>query len=135
MPSADAVLVDTHALLWWQAGSVRLSATARRHIDAASRVLVSPVSCWEVAMLVAKERVRLDRPTTRWVRDLFSADAEVAELSVDVAVAAAELADFHGDPADRFLWATALRRGVPLVSKDDRMRAYAALHRTATVVW
>ena len=59
------ILLDTHAVLWWQAGSERLSATARRTIAAAGTILVSPVSFWEIALLVAKGRIGLDRTDRR----------------------------------------------------------------------
>ena len=136
MQSADPVLLDTHALLWWQAGSDRLSEPARDHLATARTLLVSPISCWEIAMLVARGRVRLDRPTAAWTRDLFAADRVVlAELTAAVAVAAAELPGFHGDPADRFLYASARRQGVPLLTKDRLIHRYARTDRSVTAVW
>lgn len=141
MPNAERVLVDTHALLWWQAQPDearpdRISMPAWEWITAANCVLVSPISCWEVAMLVGKERVRLDRPTAAWIRDVLATDGiGVAELTPGIAVAAADLADFHGDPADRFLYATAKLLDVPLLSKDRLLHGYAETDRTVTVVW
>ena len=41
------ILLDTHALLWWQAGGQRLSVRARREIARSERVLVSPITFWE----------------------------------------------------------------------------------------
>ena len=70
MPNVDAVLVDTHALLWWQADGDRLSPTAARRIERADVVYLSPITCWEIAMLVAKGRVGLDRPMNVWINDL-----------------------------------------------------------------
>lgn len=136
MPAADALVVDTHALLWWLAGSDRLSSTAGRALEAAEAVLVSPISCWEVAMLTAKERVALDRPVATWVADLVGSGgpAEVAELTPQVAVTAGLLADFHGDPADRLIFATAQTLGVPLVSKDRRLHEAGGRERV-DVVW
>ncbi len=136
MPSAEPILLDTHAVLWWQAESDRLPAGARERIAAAGTVLVSPISCWEIAMLVSKQRVRLDRPTTAWVRDLLATDGvELAALTPSIAVAAAELHDFHGDPADCFLYATARLLDVSLLSKDRRLRDYAEPDRTVSVLW
>lgn len=141
MPSAERVLVDTHALLWWQAQPdqaqpERISIPAWKQITTASRVLVSPISCWEVAMLVGKNRVRLDRPIAAWIHDVLATDGiGVAELTPRIAVAAAELADFHGDLADRFLYATARLLDIPLVSKDRLLHGYAEADRTVTVVW
>lgn len=135
MSSAETLLLDTHALLWWQAESGRLSTTAREHIAAARQLLVSPISCWEVAMLVEKGRVRLDRPTAAWVRDLLAGDVDLAELTPAIAVAAAKLADFHGDLADRFLYATARTLGSGLVTQDRALHNYAEADRAVSVVW
>ncbi len=136
MPRADVVLLDTHVLLWWQAGSNRLSVTARRSVDDAARVLVSPITCWEVAMLVCKQRIRLDRDTGKWVRDVLAGERiELAVLSAAIAVAAAELSGFHGDPADRFLYATARSQQVPLVTKDRLMHRYAAEDGGVSTLW
>jgi PIN domain nuclease of toxin-antitoxin system len=130
------VLLDTHALLWWKAGSSRLTASALARVHQASTVLVSPISCWEVGMLVEKNRIKLDRPTSAWVRDLIDGDGvEVAELTPAIAVVAAELPEFPGDPADRFLYATARHRATPLLSKDRRLHTYAAADRSVTVLW
>jgi len=136
MPTADRVLLDTHALLWWKAGAERLSATAARLIDTASEVLISPINCWEVAVLVGKDRVQLDRPVRTWVTDVLASDGvELAPLTASIAVAAAELSEFHGDPADRFLVATATTNRVPLVTKDRLIHAHADSTDGFEVIW
>lgn len=130
------VLLDTHALLWWQAESRRLSAGARAALSSARELLVSPISCWETSMLVVKGRIGLDRPTAAWVRDLFAQErVAVAELTPDIAASAAELPEFPGDPADRLIYATARSLHVALVSKDAELRRYAGQHQDCTVTW
>jgi PIN domain nuclease of toxin-antitoxin system len=135
MPPSRRLLLDTHALLWWQAGSSRLSSLALDAIATADELLVSPISFWEVAMLVSKGRIALDRPAAAWANDLVGPGGPVrdAGLSPDVAVAAGQLADLHGDPADRIIVATAMAERVPIVSKDRRIAAGAAGH--VAVVW
>ena len=138
MGSIGVILLDTHVVLWWQAGGDRLSATARRAIAAAGTILVSPVSFWEIALLVAKGRVGLDRDPSVWVQDFLQTErVGVAELTPTAAVAAARLplSGFPGDPADGFLYATARERDVPFVSKDERIRAHARRARDLRVVW
>lgn len=132
------ILLDTHVLLWWQAGGERLSARAAREIARAEAVLVSPISCWELTMLVAKERIALDRDIHAWVGDLFGDDHILpAELSPQAAVAAGLLASagFPGDPADRFLYATARDLLVPFVTKDTAIRAYARTTGDVRTIW
>jgi PIN domain nuclease of toxin-antitoxin system len=136
MPNVDAVLLDTHALLWWQAGGGRLSPTARRRIERADVAYLSPISCWEIAMLVTSGRVALDRPVGAWVNDLLATSpVDIADLTPTIAVAAGQLRDFHSDPADRIIYATAAVRQLPLVTKDARFRDLAAAGRDVTVLW
>lgn len=134
--ASSVVLLDTHAVLWWQAESGQLSNRARKRIEQASNRLVSPVSFWELAMLIEKGRVQLDRPTAAWVNDFLSNDrVAVSELTPAVAVRAAELASFHGDPADRMIVASAIAAGVPLVTKDGKIRDWARASKSLTTVW
>ncbi len=136
MPNAEAVLLDTHVALWWKAGGERLSAVARHRIAEAATILVSPLSCWEIGMLVGQDRVGLDRPTATWVRDLLAEErVEVVPLSPTAAVVAAELSSFHGDPVDRFLVATAIETRTPLLTKDRQIRTYAREHGGFRAVW
>ncbi len=87
-------------------------------------------------MLVDKRRVQLDRPTATWVRDLFAQDGvAVADLTPDIAVGAAELPGFHGDPADRMIYATARSRQSTLITKDATLRHYAEAHGDCRVWW
>lgn len=100
-------------------------------------VLVSPVSIWETGMLLTKGRVLLDRDLHAWTEDLFQ-DARIREapLSPHAAAAAALLGeDFPGDPADRFLYATARSHFAALVTKDERIREYARVTRGLTTIW
>src|SRR5919106_3161168 len=112
------VLVDTHVLLWWKTEDRRLSAPAKRAIRTATRVLVSPISCWEVAVLVRNGRIRLQPGLFQWIRAVFDDErVEPADLTPSSAAAAGMLS-FGGDVADRFLYATAREWSVPLVTKD-----------------
>ena len=132
----SGVLLDTHALLWWQAAVDRLSPKATSAVDSAPRILVSPISFWELTMLVEKGRISLDRPTNLWVVDLLATErVEVAELTPSIAIGAGELARFHGDPADRLIVASAKSLRMPLVSKDNKIHLYAKSDKTLTVVW
>lgn len=122
------ILLDTHVWIWWSAERERLSAAARTAIDDADEVGVSAISAWEVAMLAGRERIELDRPVTTWVRQALSADSRTVEipLSATVALQAAALGaeGLHGDPADRFILASARHLRAPLVTKDRALRTF-----------
>jgi PIN domain nuclease of toxin-antitoxin system len=120
------IVLDTAAWIWRVADTRKLSRTARRALDASDRLLVSAISVWEVAMLVAKRRIELDRPLEAWIDAALGASGiELVGLEPRIAVLSTRLAGaFHPDPADRILVATALERGVAIATPDERIRAY-----------
>lgn len=127
-------LLDTHVFIWWLAGGGSLSAPAEAAIRHSSR-LVSPISFWELAVLVDRGRVALDRDLHRWSRDILAAGlVDVAPMTPSTAISAGLLSDFHGDPADRLIYATARELGAALVSKDRRIGEYAR-HHGVEVIW
>ena len=127
------IVLDTHAWLWWASDPDRLSVRAKRAIADADAIAVSTLSCSEVAMLEARGRISLDRPAGQWVRAALRADDRTAAVApdLDVALAAAQLGErgFHGDPADRFIFATAEALDATLVTRDEAMRRFDR-HRT-----
>jgi PIN domain nuclease of toxin-antitoxin system len=118
------IVLDTHAWVWWNARPEGLSKRARQAIDEAKEVGASPITCWEIAMLVAKGRLTLDRDVLLWVRRALARDrVRLLPLSPAIAVAAANLPrTFQGDPADRLIVATALDAVAPLVTRDRHIR-------------
>ena len=131
------ILLGTHALIWWADGNhLRLSANVLAATDqeiesaglpgGSPGLLVSAISCWEVAMLVNRGRLALSLDVERWLALLASHPA-VRLLGLDpaVAVAATRLPEpFHADPADRFLVAQARELGIPLLSADNKILSY-----------
>ena len=121
------IVLDTHALLWWLEGSPRLGKGARRAIEEAERLVVPAIVFWEVALLARDRQIELGRPVGEWVRLVRSLSrVEVAPLTPEIAVESVALA-IHPDPANRFIVATALSRGAPLVTKDARIRKIRGL--------
>jgi len=121
------VLLDTHTWIWWVDAPRFLSERAAAAIDRAEGVGVSPISCWEIATLVAKGRIRLDRDVATWVRRALSEPGTViAPLEPRIAVDAALLdaRAFPADPADRMIYATARSIGATLITKDRRLREF-----------
>ena len=131
------ILLDTHVLVWWASGDVqRLSPQALAAIEAeieraaqpgqSPGLLVSAISCWEVAMLVQRGRLALSLEVERWLALVASIPAvRLLPLEPAVAVAATRLPEpFHADPADRFLVAQARELTVPLLSADRKIQDY-----------
>lgn len=99
--------------------------------------MLSPISIWEMSTLLRLDRIRLDRDLVAWTTDLFSEGVALAELSPRAASDAGSwtAAEFPGDPCDRLIYATARDLRVPLVSKDEKMHAAAAMRGDVTVIW
>lgn len=126
------LLLDTHVWIWALEGSrSELSKEAVEEIGDASRrgdVLVSAISAWEVAMLEARDRIRLSRPVEEWVRAALRAPGvRFLDLSPEIAIQSTRLpGEPHGDPADRILMAGARVAGARLVTQDEAILDYGA---------
>ena len=121
------VFLDTHAWLWWVSAPEKLGAGGRDALDRAERVAICTISCWEIAMLSVRGRIALDREVHAWIEQaLANPRVEAVPLTSDVAVRAALLArdGFHGDPADRLIYASARAAGARLVTRDARIAAF-----------
>jgi PIN domain nuclease of toxin-antitoxin system len=124
--------------VWWFASRARLSSVAADAIADADRILISPISWWEIGLLVRDERIRLDRPLGLWIATVLDDRRSVtAPLTPEAAAWAGQLdrTAFPGDPADRLLYATARDLRVPLVSKDGRLRRHADRAGDVDVIW
>jgi PIN domain nuclease of toxin-antitoxin system len=122
-------LLDTHAWLWWVTEDRRLSKPAGEVIGTAlgeNTLYLSFISVWEIAKKVEKGQLVLDRPIDEWVDLATIRDGlHMAELTRPILVESCRLpGDFHGDPADQMIVATARQSGAVLVTKDRAIRAY-----------
>jgi PIN domain nuclease of toxin-antitoxin system len=130
------IVLDTHVLIWWVEDQGRLSAAAAAAIDEWQPALVSPISLWELTMLVERGRVAVDRDVAWWWRDLLaSGTVRMAPLTGSAAISAGRLPEFHGDLADRLIYTTARELGAVLISKDERMRWYGRRRGEVEVIW
>ena len=122
------ILLDTHIWIWWVQGDPRLAEVQRDAIEREEGgvIGVSAISCWEVALLHARDRLELPVAVQTWMRlALAYPGVRPLDLTPEVAVAATHLPGaLHRDPADRFLVATALHYGCPLVTSDQLLLAY-----------
>ena len=128
MGSRAVILLDTHVLLWLDQNSARLGDHTRRHTEAAleeSAVAVSAITFWEVAMLAAKGRISTSLDLARWREDLLHAG--LLEFPIDGAtgIQATQLQGLQGDPADRIILATAVRKGAVLLTADERLLSWS----------
>jgi PIN domain nuclease of toxin-antitoxin system len=120
------VLLDTHALLWWNVDDERLSTAAKDVIrDGRNEILVSAASIWEIAIKSAKGRLDLPSEVQEYVDDRFRRN-RWSPLAIDVrhVIRAASLPEHHRDPFDRALIAQAQVEGVPIITTDAAITRY-----------
>lgn len=128
------ILLDTHAWLFWVDDTLgNLSKRASIKIQEAESLGVSIISCWEIAMLVAKQRLSLSLDVMTWVNQaLRYPGIRLLNLDPEIVVASTRLPGvFHGDPADRMLVSTCMKYGAPLVTKDKKIHEWGKIK----VVW
>ena len=112
------LLLDSHAVYWWVAGSRRLSATARGLILVrGNAVLVSAVSIYELEWKAQRSRIAL--PPQELRAALRRNAVEDLPITHEHAEYAAQLGWEHRDPWDRLLAAQARLENCPLVSVDE----------------
>jgi len=84
---------------------------------------IPSVVCLEIALLARRNRIELPTPVTEWLADAVALpNAELLPITIEIATIAANLWGTLRDPADLLIIATAVRHGVPLVTKDERIR-------------
>jgi PIN domain nuclease of toxin-antitoxin system len=129
------IILDTHVWVWWVHGDERLTQTQMEVIEANETdiVGVSAISCWEVAKLVEYGRLELPCPLIEWFEQALGYPGiHLLELTPDIAVESTQLpGEFHRDPADQIIVATARVCGCPLVTSDGRMLAYPHVETVA----
>jgi PIN domain nuclease of toxin-antitoxin system len=122
------IVLDTHVLVWWVDGATKkLSRKARQALEQHSQrneLLVASISVFEITTLERRGRLRFRISASEWVaRVRLLPEYRIEPLTDDIAERAGQFGDaFPGDPADRVIAATALLRGVPLVTQDENLR-------------
>ena len=122
------ILLDTHTWIWLVSGSKELPTDAITRINKAGsegKVFVWAISVWELSMLVANNRVTLSKPINKWVEDsLNQPGVNLSLLTPEVAIESGFLPEFHGDPADRIIVATARLNNLILLTRDRKILDY-----------
>lgn len=121
------LLLDTHIWIWSQIAPERISARVRRALENQSNeIWLSPVSIWELILLVEKRRMAVDGDLVEWITKAV-APLKEAPLTAEIALETARFSLPHPDPADRFLVATARYLGLTFVTSDVRLLASKAV--------
>ena len=125
------IIIDTHVLVWFVSGdNSQLSIPAKNAIEKTinedSEVIISSISAWEIAMLIEKGRLVLSMDVESWIKETAQVDGfRFVAVDNEIGIKSTKLpGDFHKDPADRIIVATARKLAVPLVTADEKIITY-----------
>ena len=121
------IILDTHIWIWWVDENPRLKSENLKIIEKnqTSRLGVSIISCWEIAKLVEKKRLAFDCPVDTWLQTALAyPGVNLLTLTLPIILQSTQLPDFHSDPADQIIVATAKVHDAPLVTQDSKILNY-----------
>lgn len=125
-----AAVFDTHVWVWAAAGDAR----AEKIREFSGSAVISAISQWEVAMLAMKGRLELLPDAESWFSINLESPVVLAPLTAEISMASCRLEDFHGDPADRIIVATAIILGLFLITADEKIIRWSERQRLLQVI-
>jgi PIN domain nuclease of toxin-antitoxin system len=121
-------LLDTHTWVWWNLNPKKLSKKALNTIKSGqySELLLSVISLWEFSKLVEKGRLRISCDGLTWIdQALEIPQLRVVELNPEICWQSTRLpGEFHNDPADQIIVATARSMDATVISIDEQITDY-----------
>ncbi len=120
------ILLDTHIWYWWVSGQRRLSARQAKALTDSDQVVLSAISVWEFCTKAASGKMILDRPIEAWLeRSLDNPRLTVIPVTYEIVVESSRLpGEFHKDPADRMIVASARVMDLDLLTADKKILGY-----------
>jgi len=119
------MLLDTCALLWLVQGSERLTRKTLRTIQSSPILCVSAITGFEINQKRRAGKLPLPMETGEWLTEAVSEyGLTVISVDLEICLKSSDLPPLHADPCDRFIIATALLKGWPVVTADSRFEQY-----------
>jgi PIN domain nuclease of toxin-antitoxin system len=119
------VVLDTAPLLYWTLTPEKLSANATQTIQAATEIVISSISIWEIGIKVKRGKLELPLPIDAYAARLKETDrVRIEPVTEQAWLKNLALLWDHKDPADRTIVATASLFGCPLVTSDREILAF-----------
>jgi len=121
------IVLDTHALLWWALDPEKLSFRATEVLATMEREggFASAISIWELGIKVKRKKLVLPLAVDELSRRIERSGAvELLPVDTNTWLRSLSLVWDHPDPADRVIVATAMIKGLPLLTKDEAIRTF-----------
>ena len=115
------ILLDTHVAIWVATNDKALGSRSRAllgNLPEEIEIAVSAISFWEISLLIARRRFASTKSASELRAGLLATRVIELPLTGPIAIAAVELERLHGDPADRFIIATAIAHDATLMTAD-----------------
>jgi PIN domain nuclease of toxin-antitoxin system len=129
------IILDTHIWVWWVHGDERVTSTQAKIIKANETDIigVSAISAWEIAKLVEYNRLEFPCPLHEWFYEALGYPGiRLIELTPEIAIESTRLpGEFHRDPADQIIVATARLYDSPLITSDSKIQKYPNVNTVA----
>lgn len=127
-----AAVLDTHILVWWRSDPSLLSRSQVRLLTEIETshgdLVVSAISLWELAKLAKARRIASEGPSDLWLEEIEKHPMiRVEPLTARILATSVALENFHRDPADENIAATARCLGLPLITSDARIREWGGV--------
>jgi PIN domain nuclease of toxin-antitoxin system len=137
MSDSEGLLLDTCAILFGALGT-KMKPPAIEAIQAAiaeGNIRISPISAWEIGMLMLKNRLAsTSEPLNIFNQSLIRTQGKQCDLTAEILVSSCFLPGrLHGDPMDRMLIATARAYDLTLVTSDSAILDYGAAGHVKTL--
>ena len=122
------ILLDTHVFIWFVNGDDKLSEKHLKILKEEESKHISVISCWEISLLLEKERIKLKYPFDDWIQKALSAyNVNLINLDLDVILIYHKPVDFHSDPADKLITATLICKNIPLLTFGKKLIEFKGL--------
>ncbi len=122
------ILLDTHVFIWFVNGDDKLSEKYIKILTDEKSKHLSVISCWEISLLLEKDRIKLKYPFDDWIQKALTvSNVKLINLDLDIIVTYHQLINFHSDPADKLISATSICKNMPLLTFDRKLIEYPAL--------
>jgi PIN domain nuclease of toxin-antitoxin system len=134
----SSILLDTHVWIWYINGSKNINKATHKIITTAlhnNEAYLAAISLWEISMLKKKKRIILEMPCLEWInKSIELTHVRIVSLTPAIAVESAHLpGQFHDDPTDRMIVASARVEGLAVVTRDKQILAYSQHKYLSTI--
>jgi PIN domain nuclease of toxin-antitoxin system len=121
-------ILDTHTAIWALCGNDdKLSNAAKSIIaDQTAELAISIASAWEIAIKISKGGNVADMGSVAvFLNKLHENGVDILGISEEEVRNVEALPYIHKDPFDRIIIATALSKGLAVISSDENVQKYS----------